>query len=77
MTSRLKKVPEGRIVKSILRMRKKIKGPLKLRQVLEVVEAHEGVYVNRGLVTAKLEARGVLETINGVDMIKEPPWKRK
>jgi len=77
MTSRLKKVPEGKIVQSILRLRKKVKGPLRLKQVLEVVEAHEGVYVNRGLIAAKLKARGALMTIDGVDMIKVPPWNKK
>lgn len=69
--SRLRKVNEGRIVKSILRMRKKIKGDLKLRSVLEVIEESEGVYVNRGLICRKLEIKGMIENKGGVDWLVE------
>lgn len=75
--SRLRKVPEGKIVQKIVRMRKKIKGPLRLRMVFEAIEDVEGVYVNRGGITARLESKGALETIDGIDMVKEPPWRVK
>jgi tRNA splicing endonuclease len=72
---RLKSVKEGRIEKSILRMRKKVKGNIRLNTVFDVVEEIEGVYVNRRLVCSKLRQKGWIVSIDGVDMLVEK--KRK
>ena len=72
---RLKSVKEGRIEKSILRMRKKVKGNIRLNTVFDVVEEIEGVYVNRRLVSSKLRQKGWIVSIDGVDMLVEK--KRK
>jgi len=73
--SRLKSVNEGRIVKNILRMRKKIKGDMKLRMVLESVEDMEGVYVNRGLIGSRLEKMGWVKNVDGIDVLVEKKVK--
>lgn len=69
MKNRLKKVPEGKIVKSIIRMRKKINGPIRLRTVFEAIEDAEGVYVNRSLIAAKLIKKGLVEHVDGMDVL--------
>lgn len=72
---RLKSVNEGRIVKNILRMRKKVKGDLKLKMVFENVEKLEGVYVNRGLICGKLRKDGWVKNIEGIDVLLEKKVK--
>lgn len=69
--SRLRKVPEGKIVQSILRMRRKVRGDLTLRSVFEAVETIEGVYVNRGAIGHTLEQRGWVRNIDGIDVLLE------
>jgi len=69
--SRLRKVPEGKITKSILRMRKKVRGNLSLRSVFEAVETMEGVYVNRAAITSRLDRLGWIKNVDGVDVLLE------
>lgn len=66
---RLKRVNERRIVKSIVKLRKKVKGELRLRSVLEEIERMEGVYVNRSLIGNMLREKRMVENVNGVDMV--------
>lgn len=73
--SRLKKVMEGRIKNNILKLRKKVKGDLVMKNVFEVVEKREGVYVNRSLICDKLRKEGWVKSINGVDVLVEEKVK--
>lgn len=71
MKSRIREVREGRIKENILRMRKKIKGDMVLRNVFDVIEDKEGVYVNRSLIGSKLRKEGWVRNIDGVDVLVE------
>jgi len=73
--SRLKKVMEGRIKNNILKLRKKVKGDLVMKNVFEVVEEREMVYVNRSLICDKLRKEGWVKNINGIDVLVEEKVK--
>lgn len=74
--SRIKQVRDGRIYKSIIRMRKKIKGDMRLRSVFDVVEEKEGLYVNRGLIGNRLEREGWVKYVDGVDWLVDEKVNR-